>query len=640
MRKSFIFILLVAACLLQSRAVASTHYVLLKGGALHVFPDECLQQWGNQGGSLVFTALDGTSYTYATGNVVSCTDESPRPLPEITSFKFNNKYNYQVVTDAIGTIEGDMITVQVIGIGKRLTPSFTIAGGVEGLEHAAWVDGVKQVSKESRLRFDGDVTYLVGYPGDQILANAGGNRYAMVQYGRSYTVQTLFLTDQATTVPRIDINTVGGVPISSKEYYLDAEIIIDGAGVFPSMTDSVQVKGRGNSSWSSNPDAKNPYRLKFASKRKPLGLTSGKSWILLANSIRGSMLTNPIGMKAASLLGLPAVNHMIPVELYVNGVYKGSYTFTEKPGLSNNSVELDTEDRAAFIELDRYFDEALTQMYASPGYYLPVMVKEPEFGVDQTFVTLAIVKQRFNALESAVKNGGDLAAHADLEALARFMIMNEYILNREIMWPKSTYLYHPDMLSDSARFIFGPAWDLDYAFGFETGNNYFYTSTNQDFYQSTITNSGWRFFSAIHARSDVGRLAYRAWKTFMRDGLDELCEFCQDYYAYAAPSLQHNGQALPNENFSYSYQATTQAPRWLRLRAEDLLLQLQTLFRIPGDVTGDCEVTMDDLTALVNYLLTGAATGMDMVAADVTGEGDVDMQDLTGLINFLLAGSF
>ena len=62
-----------------------------------------------------------------------------------------------------------------------------------------------------------------------------------------------FLTDHSTTVPRIDINTVGGVYITSKEYYVDAEIIIDGAGVFPSMTDAVKIKGRGNSSWSNNP---------------------------------------------------------------------------------------------------------------------------------------------------------------------------------------------------------------------------------------------------------------------------------------------------------------------------------------------------------------------------------------------------
>ena len=237
---------------------------------------------------------------------------------------------------------------------------------------------------------------------------------------------------------------------------------------------------------------------------------------------------------------------------------------------------------------------------------------------------------------SAVKNDGDIAAHVDMEALARYMIMNEYILNREIMWPKSTFLYHPDLLSDTARFVFGPAWDLDYAYGYETGSNYFYTSTSQNFYQTSITKAGWRFFSALHNRSDVGRLTYRVWKAFMRDGLDELCEFCQDYYEFAAPSLAHNAEAWSAESFNYDYQAMTQAPRWLRERAEYLLSQLAALYRVPGDVDGDGFVTMDDLSWMINYLLTDDGTGLDLDAADMTGEGVVNMDDLTGLINNLL----
>ena len=639
MKKYFIFCLVVVASLLQSRVAAATHYVLLNSGNLRVFPDSCLQQWESQDDKLVFTALDGSQYCYPMADVVFCGEESPRELPVITSFKINNKYNYQVITDATATIEGDVITVQVLGIGKRLTPSFSIGGGAEGLVPEAWVNGVKQVSKESRLRFDGDVTYLVGYSGDKILAPRVNNTFGMEQFGRSYTVKVLFLTDQATAVPRIDINTVNGEPISSKEYYLDAEIIIDGAGIFPSMTDSVKVKGRGNSTWSSNPDAKNPYRLKFASKRKPLGLKNAKSWVLLANKSRGSMMTNPIGMLIAYLLDLPFPNHMIPVDLYVNGVCKGSYTFTEKVGFSNNSIDLEHEEVAALIEMERNFDEAITQMYPSPGYYLPIMVQEPEFGVDESFVTLDIVKQRFNAFESAVKNGGDLAPHVDVESLARYMLMNEYILNREILWPKSTYFYHTDMLSDTGRFVFGPAWDMDYGFGFGTGGNYFAVSTSEDFYQTSINSSGKRFFTDIHNRTDVGRQVYKAFKAFMGEKLDELCEFCQDYYEYAAPSFEHNAEVWSEETFNYSYQAYTEAPQWLRSRAQKLLLQLAALYCVAGDVNGNCEVDMDDLTLLINYLLTNDSTGMDLLAADVSGDGHVTMDDLTDLINYLLTGS-
>lgn len=57
---------------------------------------------------------------------------------------------------------------------------------------------------------------------------------------------------------------------------------------------------------------------------------------------------------------------------------------------------------------------------------------------------------------------------------------------------------------------------------------------------------------------------------------------------------------------------------------------------ILGDVNGNGMVNMDDLTALINYLLTDNATGIDLENADVDDSGNVGMDDLTKLINYLL----
>ena len=59
----------------------------------------------------------------------------------------------------------------------------------------------------------------------------------------------------------------------------------------------------------------------------------------------------------------------------------------------------------------------------------------------------------------------------------------------------------------------------------------------------------------------------------------------------------------------------------------------------PGDVNMNGFVTMDDLTLLINYLLTGYAEPFDVVAADISGNSEVDMDDLTLLINILLTSS-
>jgi hypothetical protein len=60
-----------------------------------------------------------------------------------------------------------------------------------------------------------------------------------------------------------------------------------------------------------------------------------------------------------------------------------------------------------------------------------------------------------------------------------------------------------------------------------------------------------------------------------------------------------------------------------------------------GDVDGNGFAGMDDLTALINYLLTNDATGINLVnAASCDGNEGVSMDDLTALINFLLTNSW
>ena len=55
-----------------------------------------------------------------------------------------------------------------------------------------------------------------------------------------------------------------------------------------------------------------------------------------------------------------------------------------------------------------------------------------------------------------------------------------------------------------------------------------------------------------------------------------------------------------------------------------------------GDVNSDGVVGMDDLTALINYLVTNDATGINLDNADCTMDSFVNMDDLTTLINYLV----
>ena len=57
-----------------------------------------------------------------------------------------------------------------------------------------------------------------------------------------------------------------------------------------------------------------------------------------------------------------------------------------------------------------------------------------------------------------------------------------------------------------------------------------------------------------------------------------------------------------------------------------------------GDVNGDGGVDITDATMLINYLLSGNASGIDLENANCDLQGGVDISDATTLINYLLNG--
>ena len=61
-----------------------------------------------------------------------------------------------------------------------------------------------------------------------------------------------------------------------------------------------------------------------------------------------------------------------------------------------------------------------------------------------------------------------------------------------------------------------------------------------------------------------------------------------------------------------------------------------TYGRMLGDVNGDENVSIMDVNALINYLLSGDPTDLCLVNADVYEDGKVSIADVTSLINLLL----
>ncbi len=184
------------------------------------------------------------------------------------------------------------------------------------------------------------------------------------------------ITEETNGLPVVLIDT-DGAPIPDKVDYVDSAISVLGAEIHGGKDIYAAVAGiklRGNSTMSYD---KKPYRIKFDKKQDVFGLGKAKSWVLLANYLDPSAIRNEIAYKFATRLNTYTaeseaksfqvyVPRVRPVEVYLNGEYKGLYDM-------GDHVQVDST-RIAIDESGDEFDDNDVQLYpeGDVGYYLEV----------------------------------------------------------------------------------------------------------------------------------------------------------------------------------------------------------------------------------------------------------------------------
>ena len=630
----------------------------IEGNILHVYradgkvdavPRMYIDQVQHNNDAIRITTINGgPSYNYMAYEVDSLSEIAPE-MPMFNSFKFNNKFNHHIIEDAEGVFEDDtLITATVVGIGKTLRPSYKLDDEVQ-----AWVGDSLHHSKETRVRFDKDIVYTIARHGYTILRRTNDGIYKTMPYGREVTVRVDFATDHSNSeyqVPIIYITTDNGSSITSKNYWWTGKVIIDGAGVFPDLPETpIQIKGRGNSSWPTNGNGKAPYHFKFDTSTKVLGLKKGKHWNLIANAQTRSMTSNAVAMKIAQMVETAAYNHEIPVELYINGEYRGSYNLTEKVGFSNNSVDLDDETYATLLELDSYYDEPYK--FHTTTYYLPVNIKEPDFSDGTSPLTLTEITQSFNPVWKALESGDGFGDLLDLDYLSRFLLVDELTENYEFFHPKSTFCYNENIRDPNSKYIFGPCWDFDWGYGYQLNSNYFTGSPTNDFW-TTVGHSAVQWGRKLrYCGADFDKIYYRLWHSFVNDGcINELIDFCDDYYNFAAPSFTHDNTKWSRGNAQTYATVTNLAKDWLRKRAEYIYNYMGNTLGyndlgylddinegvLLGDVNGDGMVTTADVVCVFNYILGLPNEDFNFTQADIDKNDIITISDLINIRNIAL----
>lgn len=477
---------------------------------------------------LVFTveAEDGSKQQYTVEIALKDTGV-------LSAFRFLKKNNAFLTADVSSSIGEESIIPLVTFSQSEFIPTFT-TNAVKVL-----VDEVEQKSGMTKNDFSSPVVYQF------IMRN--GETF-------QYTVKAEFLLS---AIPELTITTTDPsiAEIPSKDYYLEGTLAVNGRGGYEDYTGKTEVKGRGNSTWGY---PKKPYRLKLNKKAEICGLGKAKNYVLLANHLDPTLMLNSVAFKIGRLLELPFTNHAIPVDVVLNGIYKGSYLLTEQIEVKENRVDLD-ENNSVMWELDSYWDDE--PKFKSTAFNLPVMVKDPDLTTEQ----FEYWKKDFNAFTTQFAKepleGNSYVDMIDIESVAKFLITFNLVHNMEINHPKSVFLHK----EGNGKYVMGPIWDFDWAYDYEGTSNHF-GRYNTPLFSSSMNGVGTAFFQRFLQDSRVKAIYKRTWQDFKNNKLDALLQYVDDYAVMLKPSVERNSELWENTR-SFDTKVK-ELKTWLRNRAD------------------------------------------------------------------------
>lgn len=372
--------------------------------------------------------------------------------------------------------------------------------------------------------------------------------------GLSGTLPVLYINVFADEAHSAYNNEIISKDLAHKEYFNYAEYWLDvndcewlqalGAENVGSADKplALQIKARGN--WTRTAFAKKPFKLKLDKKQNLLGLSKSKHFALMAHADDNmGYLRNFVGFNLGKRIGLPWTPAQQPVEVVINGDYRGLYFLTE-------SIRVD-QDRVNIHELDDYADDAAL---VSGGYIVELdNYDEPDesqirmdekscaekwcdklritFDSPEAYSSLQrrFITDQFTDMNNYVGTNNDLLwAYMDLDDAVRYYLVEEIVSHTE-SFHGSTYLFRDR--GEGQKWHFSPLWDFGNAF-----NGY----TNDFFYNHSPFGNTW--IPSMRLNKAFNDKVKATWLWFMANEFDGLFDDIDQYVGYIAEAAKfdHN----------------------------------------------------------------------------------------------------
>ena len=274
---------------------------------------------------------------------------------------------------------------------------------------------------------------------------------------------------QLTNLPTVCINTLDGEIPYDKEHEISSNIIIiNDNKINVDKPGGVRERGNGSREF-----PKKPWRIKFDKKQNVLDAPAkAKKWTLINNYGDKTLMRNILAFEIARRVGMDYVPYCQPVDVIMNGEYKGCYQLCDQVEVNPGRVEIvemepsdisgDALTGGYFLEIDAYAYQEESWFQTNRG--TPVTIKSPK---DDEIVSAqsAYIKNYFQNLEDKVYStdyrSDSPAYHSliDMESFLQYFAVCELDGNTDSFW--STYMRKE---RGSDKFITGPVWDVDLGF--------------------------------------------------------------------------------------------------------------------------------------------------------------------------------
>ena len=544
-------------------------------------PENILFHNGDGDQSVDFTFTDGKTYVLRSRDANQknywCEEsgDDPNPDPQPADVKFFRDVN-GTWTELALTNGSYSLTVAT---GETVYFTFTTGSWNGAWRPAGSSDETIADNGTYSASGSGSGCYIISTPGTYTLTPYANKTFTVSGFGGNRPVEGLSNTLPVLYINIYQTNEDGSFKLDNQgnkiydnyqlqveeidkvyrpgEYWLDMNgcTIVPGENIGSAEAPlPLEMKGRGN--WTRKGFAKKPFKLKLGAKQVLLGMgQKSKHWAILAHADDNcGYLRNFTGFNLGKRIGLPWTPSQQPVEVVINGNYRGLYFLTESirvgdgrvpvEELADNETQPDLISGGYLVELDNY-DETnqiqFSEQTCVSGQFLDVLRVTFDTPEEYSTIQKRFVSEQFEAMNNLVgkantSEGDALWSYLDLDDAARYYLVEEICSHTE-SYHGSTYLFRDR--GEGQKWHFSPLWDMGNAFN---------GSTDAFFYDCDPFGNTW--IPSLRQNEKFNAKVRETWKWFMSNCYEDLMNDIDEYVstiseAAKADKARWDGQPTP-----------------------------------------------------------------------------------------------